>query len=132
MSKLLEEEFPWLKLDLTNAKLSVDELNQKKLAIKQFCRGIEHNRLKPIFSDSTSQTDKEWRDDNGIIHTEWYNAVRYSMDYDERTLRSISYAQGAYKSLVRDTEDQRERLANLKNDTDIAEQLNEAEKVFSV
>ncbi|WGL98616.1 hypothetical protein QE177_01535 [Arsenophonus sp. aPb] len=29
MSKLLEEEFPWLKLDLTNAKLSVDELNQK-------------------------------------------------------------------------------------------------------
>ncbi|WGL95121.1 type III secretion system translocon subunit SctE [Arsenophonus nasoniae] len=133
MSKLLEEEFPWLKLDLTNAKLSVDELNQKKLAIKQFCRGIEHNRLKPIFSDSTSQTDKEWRDDNGIIHTEWYNAVRYSMDYDERTLRSISYAQGAYKSLVRDTEDQRERLANLKNDTDIAEQLNEAEKsIFSL
>lgn len=132
MSKLLEEEFPWLKLDLTNAKLSVDELNQKKLAIKQFCQGIEHNRPKPIFSDSTGQTDKKWRD-NGIIHTQWYNAVRYSMQDSKRTLYSISCAQGAYKSLVRDTEDQRDRLANLKNDTDIAEQLNEAEKsIFSL
>lgn len=34
---------------------------------------------------------------------------------------------------MRDTEDQRDRLANLKNDTDIAEQLNEAEKsIFSL
>ncbi|WP_119712050.1 hypothetical protein [Arsenophonus endosymbiont of Aleurodicus floccissimus] len=29
MSNLLEQEFPWLKLDLTNIKLSVDELKQK-------------------------------------------------------------------------------------------------------
>ncbi|HGJ5854812.1 type III secretion system translocon subunit SctE [Arsenophonus nasoniae] len=132
MSKLLEEEFPWLKLDLTNAKLSVDELNQKKLAIKQFCQGIEHNRLKPIFSDSTSQTDKEWRD-NGIIHTEWYNAVRHSMNDYKRTLSSISYAQGAYKSLVRDTEAQRKRLTSLKYNNDINNQLNQAEKsIFSL
>ncbi|MDR5618349.1 type III secretion system translocon subunit SctE [Arsenophonus sp.] len=132
MSNLLEQEFPWLKLDLTNIKLSVDELKQKKLAITQFLQGIERNRLKPIFSDSTSQTDKKWRD-NGVIHTEWYNAVRYSMDEDKRKLYSISVAQGAYKSLVRDTEHQRVRLADLKNDTNIVNQLDEAEKsLFSL
>ncbi|WP_119712049.1 type III secretion system translocon subunit SctE [Arsenophonus endosymbiont of Aleurodicus floccissimus] len=40
---------------------------------------------------------------------------------------------GAYKSVVRDTENQRVRLADLKNDTDIVNQLDEAEKsLFSL
>ncbi|MFW0006280.1 MAG: hypothetical protein AB8W37_02285 [Arsenophonus endosymbiont of Dermacentor nuttalli] len=46
-------------------------ISTKKLALQQFCQGIERYRLKPIFSDSTSQRLKNgaimgWSKQNGM------------------------------------------------------------------